>query len=86
MYLFLPPCLCYMPLDDALNLAQIVYALVSYHRMPECARGTQMASTKRTLWLWEMQNSILTLSVALKMENSALEARTEEQSKVECVD
>ena len=45
-----------------------------------------MASTKRTLWLWEMQNSILTLSVALKMENSALEARTEEQSKAECGD
>lgn len=45
-----------------------------------------MASTKRTLWLWEMQNSILTLSVALKMENSALEARTEEPSKAERVD
>lgn len=42
-----------------------------------------MASTKRTLWLWEMQNSILTLSVALKMENSAIEARTEEQSKAD---
>lgn len=34
----------------------------------------------------KVQNSILTLSVALKMENSALEARTEEQSKAECVD
>lgn len=75
-----------MPLDDALNLAQIVYALVCYHRMPYCARGTQMASTKRTSWLWEMQNSILTLSVALKNGERALEARTEEPSKAERVD